>query len=227
MLPWPRERFHLQISLDGNPAHHDQIRGKGAFTALMSQLAWLQPPESDLYPLHVCGRRQCGRHARSGGTGAPVWRCQCPLPLVLCAGPGGSRPVCAAVSHLAEFNPGRATGRAVGRHHRQPGKPAQPGVLPERHHPRRPRQWLEFSGHRPGREDLSLPGPGGAASLGHGIAGIPGRGLAGKPGFGKNPPGIRRFLGFALAFPPGGRRSGPQLYPWRQLFGLRPVPTSV
>jgi 7,8-dihydro-6-hydroxymethylpterin dimethyltransferase len=41
MLQWPGERFHLQISLDGNPDHHDQMRGKGAFAALRSQLAWL------------------------------------------------------------------------------------------------------------------------------------------------------------------------------------------
>ena len=38
---WPRERISLQISLDGTPSVHDQIRGKGTFEALCSQLRWL------------------------------------------------------------------------------------------------------------------------------------------------------------------------------------------
>jgi MoaA/NifB/PqqE/SkfB family radical SAM enzyme len=38
---WPPERFHLQISLDGSPEHHDQIRGQGAYKALIAQLDWL------------------------------------------------------------------------------------------------------------------------------------------------------------------------------------------
>ena len=38
---WPRERISLQISLDGTPTVHDQIRGKGTFEALCSQLRWL------------------------------------------------------------------------------------------------------------------------------------------------------------------------------------------
>ena len=47
---WPSARFHLQISLDGNPEHHDQIRGPGAYQALTSQLAWLHSPSNILLP---------------------------------------------------------------------------------------------------------------------------------------------------------------------------------
>jgi MoaA/NifB/PqqE/SkfB family radical SAM enzyme/SAM-dependent methyltransferase len=42
---WPRERIHLQISLDGRPEHHDQLRGKGAFHRLERQLVWLKQQE--------------------------------------------------------------------------------------------------------------------------------------------------------------------------------------
>ena len=38
---WPRERLHLQISIDGLAAHHDQIRGRGAFATLQANLQWL------------------------------------------------------------------------------------------------------------------------------------------------------------------------------------------
>lgn len=38
---WPRERISLQISLDGVPLVHDQIRGSGTFEALCSKLRWL------------------------------------------------------------------------------------------------------------------------------------------------------------------------------------------
>ena len=42
MSQWPSDRFHLQISLDGNPEHHDSIRGHGAYKALTeNQLEWL------------------------------------------------------------------------------------------------------------------------------------------------------------------------------------------
>lgn len=39
---WPRERIHLQISLDGRPEHHDGLRGNGAFARLEQQLIWLE-----------------------------------------------------------------------------------------------------------------------------------------------------------------------------------------
>jgi MoaA/NifB/PqqE/SkfB family radical SAM enzyme/SAM-dependent methyltransferase len=39
---WPRDRIHLQISLDGRPEHHDGLRGSRAFAALEHQLAWLR-----------------------------------------------------------------------------------------------------------------------------------------------------------------------------------------
>ena len=53
ILSWPPERFHLQISLDGNPEHHDRIRGPGAFKALMSQLEWLHQQQRP-YTLSMC-----------------------------------------------------------------------------------------------------------------------------------------------------------------------------
>lgn len=39
---WPRERIHLQISLDGRPKHHDGLRGSGSFNRLEQQLGWLR-----------------------------------------------------------------------------------------------------------------------------------------------------------------------------------------
>jgi 7,8-dihydro-6-hydroxymethylpterin dimethyltransferase len=39
---WPASRFHLQISVDGLDARHDQVRGAGAFQALVANLAWLR-----------------------------------------------------------------------------------------------------------------------------------------------------------------------------------------
>ncbi|MDD2499562.1 MAG: DUF5714 domain-containing protein [Geobacter sp.] len=39
---WPRDRIHLQISLDGRPEHHDAIRGTGSCQALEQQLLWLR-----------------------------------------------------------------------------------------------------------------------------------------------------------------------------------------
>ncbi|MBV5339844.1 MAG: methyltransferase domain-containing protein [Deltaproteobacteria bacterium] len=39
---WPRERLHLQISLDGRPDHHDSLRGVGSFVQLEQQLVWLR-----------------------------------------------------------------------------------------------------------------------------------------------------------------------------------------
>jgi len=41
-LHWPRERIHLQISLDGKPEHHDHLRGNGSFSTLEKQLVWLR-----------------------------------------------------------------------------------------------------------------------------------------------------------------------------------------
>ena len=39
---WPRERIHLQVSLDGRQEHHDAIRGAGSFERLDQQLDWLR-----------------------------------------------------------------------------------------------------------------------------------------------------------------------------------------
>lgn len=39
---WPRERIHLQISLDGRPDHHNSLRGSGSFEQLELQLAWMR-----------------------------------------------------------------------------------------------------------------------------------------------------------------------------------------
>lgn len=39
---WPRERFHLQLSIDGMRETHDSIRGKGAFDELVGVLDWLR-----------------------------------------------------------------------------------------------------------------------------------------------------------------------------------------
>ncbi|MCE1227223.1 MAG: DUF5714 domain-containing protein [Geobacteraceae bacterium] len=39
---WPRERIHLQISLDGRPEHHNNIRGNSAFERVEQQLNGLQ-----------------------------------------------------------------------------------------------------------------------------------------------------------------------------------------
>ena len=39
---WPRDRIHLQISLDGPPEHHDRVRGRGSFARLEQQLHWLR-----------------------------------------------------------------------------------------------------------------------------------------------------------------------------------------
>ncbi|MEJ2225804.1 MAG: DUF5714 domain-containing protein [Syntrophobacterales bacterium] len=39
---WPQDRFHLQVSLDGQEENHDRLRGQGAFAALRENLAWLK-----------------------------------------------------------------------------------------------------------------------------------------------------------------------------------------
>lgn len=38
---WPRDKFHLQISIDGMREAHDHIRGKAAFDELVGALDWL------------------------------------------------------------------------------------------------------------------------------------------------------------------------------------------
>jgi 7,8-dihydro-6-hydroxymethylpterin dimethyltransferase len=50
---WPRERFHLQISLDGLKPGHDEVRGKGAFDTLIANLAWLKTKENP-FTLSMC-----------------------------------------------------------------------------------------------------------------------------------------------------------------------------
>ncbi|MBN2808771.1 MAG: methyltransferase domain-containing protein [Deltaproteobacteria bacterium] len=39
---WPKQRFHLQVSLDGLEQEHDQMRGAGAFKTLAATLDWLK-----------------------------------------------------------------------------------------------------------------------------------------------------------------------------------------
>jgi MoaA/NifB/PqqE/SkfB family radical SAM enzyme/SAM-dependent methyltransferase len=39
---WPRERVHLQISIDGLADRHDQVRGPGSFDRLRKELEWLR-----------------------------------------------------------------------------------------------------------------------------------------------------------------------------------------
>lgn len=53
---WPRERIHLQISMDGSRQHHDRIRGTGSFTALEQQLALLREQEWS-FTLSMCPTR--------------------------------------------------------------------------------------------------------------------------------------------------------------------------
>ena len=50
---WPRERLHLQVSLDGLAEAHDGVRGKGAFENLMAQLAWLKS-EAIPFTISMC-----------------------------------------------------------------------------------------------------------------------------------------------------------------------------
>lgn len=50
---WPSKRVHLQISLDGLGACHDQVRGPGAFERLMKELNWLRD-EGVPFTLSMC-----------------------------------------------------------------------------------------------------------------------------------------------------------------------------
>jgi MoaA/NifB/PqqE/SkfB family radical SAM enzyme/SAM-dependent methyltransferase len=50
---WPRERFHLQISVDGLGTNHDSMRGRGAFAALQDNLAWLRA-QNLAFTLSMC-----------------------------------------------------------------------------------------------------------------------------------------------------------------------------
>ncbi len=50
---WPRHRLHLQISVDGSRAHHDSLRGRGAFAALQDNLAWLRA-QNLAFTLSMC-----------------------------------------------------------------------------------------------------------------------------------------------------------------------------
>ncbi len=54
---WPRERIHLQISLDGRPEHHDGVRGSGSFKRLEQQLTWLQQ-QNWRFTLSCCVTRE-------------------------------------------------------------------------------------------------------------------------------------------------------------------------
>lgn len=51
--PFPKERLHFQISLDGLPHEHDAIRGKGSFAKLENNIAWLQKAGYS-FSLSVC-----------------------------------------------------------------------------------------------------------------------------------------------------------------------------
>jgi len=50
---WPKERFHLQVSLDGLEQNHDYLRGRGAFAALMENLTWLKA-QGQACTLSIC-----------------------------------------------------------------------------------------------------------------------------------------------------------------------------
>jgi 7,8-dihydro-6-hydroxymethylpterin dimethyltransferase len=50
---WPRDRFHLQISVDGSPQYHDRLRGRGAYQALLQQLQWLRG-QNRTFTLAMC-----------------------------------------------------------------------------------------------------------------------------------------------------------------------------
>lgn len=54
---WPRQRIHLQISLDGKPEHHDQLRGSGNFIRLEQQLCRLRE-QGWRYTLSCCVTRE-------------------------------------------------------------------------------------------------------------------------------------------------------------------------
>jgi MoaA/NifB/PqqE/SkfB family radical SAM enzyme/SAM-dependent methyltransferase/Zn finger protein HypA/HybF involved in hydrogenase expression len=41
-MKWPRERLHLQISVDGTRERHDHLRGHGSYARLEQQLEWLR-----------------------------------------------------------------------------------------------------------------------------------------------------------------------------------------
>jgi len=57
---WPRQRIHLQISLDGRPEHHDQLRGSGNFVRLEQQLCWLRE-QGWRYTLSCCVTKENAR----------------------------------------------------------------------------------------------------------------------------------------------------------------------
>ena len=50
---WPGDRFHLQISVDGLRPRHDEMRGQGAFDALLGNLAWLRAKKTP-FTLSMC-----------------------------------------------------------------------------------------------------------------------------------------------------------------------------
>lgn len=54
---WPRDRVHLQVSLDGLEETHDRIRGSGTFGRLMAGLAWLKAEEIP-YTVSMCVIRE-------------------------------------------------------------------------------------------------------------------------------------------------------------------------
>lgn len=53
---WPRQRLHLQVSLDGRPAHHDALRGTGSYARLAGQLDGLRRDGWD-FSLSCCVTR--------------------------------------------------------------------------------------------------------------------------------------------------------------------------
>ncbi len=54
---WPRDRVHLQVSLDGLEETHDRIRGRGTFGRLMAALEWLKAAEIP-YTISMCVIRE-------------------------------------------------------------------------------------------------------------------------------------------------------------------------
>ncbi len=58
---WSSERLHLQISVDGLADRHDRVRGRGAFSHLRQELAWLRV-QGVPFTLSLCVMRDNVRH---------------------------------------------------------------------------------------------------------------------------------------------------------------------
>ncbi|MDD2558494.1 MAG: DUF5714 domain-containing protein [Desulfuromonas sp.] len=55
-MEWPKERLHLQISVDGDRERHDHLRGRGSYERLETQLEWLHR-SAHPFTLSMCVER--------------------------------------------------------------------------------------------------------------------------------------------------------------------------